>query len=147
MKLILTKAVKNLGIPGQTIEVNDGYARNFLLPKNLGFVFGSAGAASFLKEKGREKSRKEKQISDEDKIISALSGKNLVIARPGTEKGVLYASVTAADLIKEIKSRLHLEVPERMLDMAPLKTAGLHKIPFRSKNNIGSLNVNINAVS
>jgi len=103
MKIILLKDVPSYGKEGDEVEVNDGYARNFLFPQNLA-VQATAQAAVAVKVK-KEKKEKEskKSIKEAGNLAAALDDLEVEILAKVNESGKLYAAVSGKDVVEAIK--------------------------------------------
>lgn len=113
MKVILQQDVKGQGKRGQLVNVSDGYARNFLLPRKLA---KEANAQAMNELKNAEAAREYKiktETENAQKSANALSGKTLKIyAKPG-QGGKIFGSVTAKEIAEEIKRQFGVEVDKR----------------------------------
>ena len=113
MKVVLLQDVKSIGKKGELVNVSDGYARNFLLPRKLA---KEAHAQAMNELKNAEAAREYKNKTETEnaqKNASALSGKTLKIyAKPG-QGGKIFGSVTAKELAEEIKRQFGIEVDKR----------------------------------
>ena len=113
MKVVLLQDVKSIGKKGELVNVSDGYARNFLLPRKLA---NEANAQAMNELKNAEAAREYKiktETENAQKNASALSGKTLKIyAKPG-QGGKIFGSVTAKELAEEIKRQFGIEVDKR----------------------------------
>ena len=113
MKVVLLQDVKSIGKKGELVNVSDGYARNFLLPRKLAT---EANAQAMNELKNAEAAREYKiktETENAQKNASALSGKTLKIyAKPG-QGGKIFGSVTAKELAEEIKRQFGIEVDKR----------------------------------
>ena len=113
MKVVLLQDVKSIGKKGELVNVSDGYARNFLLPRELA---KEANAQAMNELKNAEAAREYKiktETENAQKNASALSGKTLKIyAKPG-QGGKIFGSVTAKELAEEIKRQFGIEVDKR----------------------------------
>jgi len=143
MKVILTQDVKAQGKKGQLIEVSEGYARNFLIPKGLAIV---AGAKEINELKNRESAQKFK-IETEQKEARALGEKLLglvikIAMAPGAD-GRFYGSVTAMDIADALKAQHGIEIDKRKIVMdAPIKSFGNYTLDVKLYAEIsGKLNV------
>ncbi|RJO76893.1 50S ribosomal protein L9 [Nocardia panacis] len=131
MKLILTADVDNLGAPGDTVEVKDGYGRNYLLPRGLAIV-ASRGAQKQVE--GIRRAQEARRVRDLDhanelkQAIEALTGVALTVKTAGT--GKLFGSVTQSDVAAAIKSAGGPVVDKRSIELpkAHIKTIGKHGI-------------------
>ena len=148
MKVILTQDVKSQGKKGQLINVSDGYARNFLLPKGLA-VEADAGAMNDLKNK--ESSRLHKielekaAANDTAKKLEALVVK--LQAKAGAD-GRLYGSVTSLDIAEALEKQHSIKVDKRKIQLNdPIKTFGTHEVKVKLYTEItGKINVVITDV-
>jgi len=135
MKLILTAEVDHLGSAGDTVEVKDGYGRNFLLPRGLAIV-ASRGAERQAEEIRRAQEIKSVQGLDHAKelktTIEGLGPVDLAVkAAPDT--GKLFGSVTAADVVGAIKKAGGPNLDKRTVQLPKghIKTVGTHPIAVR----------------
>ncbi len=143
MKVILTQDVKAQGKKGQLIDVSDGYAKNFLIPKGLAIV---AGNKEMNELKNRESAQKFK-IETEQKEARALGEKLLasvvkIYVAPGAD-GRFYGSVTAMDISAALKEQYGIEIDKRKIVMPdPIKAFGNYTFDVKLYAEItGKLNV------
>ncbi len=148
MKVILLQDVKAQGKKGQLINVSDGYARNFLIPKGLA-VEADAGAINEMKNK--ESSRLHK-IELEKEAAREISKKieSVVVkfqAKAGAD-GKLYGSVTSLDIAENLESQYGIKVDKRKIQLSePIRTFGTHTVPVKLYTEIsGIINVVISDV-
>ena len=132
MKLILTAEVENLGTAGDTVEVKDGYGRNYLLPRGLAIVAtrGAQRQADDIRRAKELKGVKSLEHARELKqAIEALDGVELS-AKTAGDSGKLFGSVTAADVVAAIKKAggPNLEKRTVHLPKAHIKTVGSHQV-------------------
>jgi large subunit ribosomal protein L9 len=124
MRIILQREIEKLGVPGDIVEVKDGYARNYLLPRGLA-IPASRGAVKHA-ERLREAhhSRVEKARVEAETLAADLAKTRLRVASKAGEDGKLFGSVTAQDLADELsratgqpidRKRIHLDEPIRSL--------------------------------
>ena len=131
MKVILTDEIRGLGARGDIVTVKDGYARNYLLPKNL------AREATPGNLKGIEQERKKwALIAQQEKEAAAKSaeavkGTKVTIEKRVGEHGQLFGSVTANDIADALEAKGH-KVDKRRIELAhPIKTLGTHDVEVR----------------
>ncbi|BBZ78565.1 50S ribosomal protein L9 [Mycolicibacterium anyangense] len=132
MKLILTAEVDHLGVPGDTVEVKDGYGRNYLLPRGLAIV-ASRGAQKQADEIRR--AREVKTIRDREHAvevktaIAALGAVTLPVKAAG-DSGKLFGSVTANDIVSAIKKAGGPALDKRAVQLpkAHIKATGSHTV-------------------
>ncbi len=132
MKLILTADVGDLGKRGDVVDVADGYARNFLLPRHKAITAneGALRQAEAIREARLEAERRAKE--EAEAIATQLVGSRVVLAAQAGDEGQLYGSVGVADVVEGIHrftgielNRNHVEIP------TPIKAIGLHEINIR----------------
>lgn len=145
MKVILKVDVKGTGTKGQTLEVSDGYARNFLFPRNLAME-ASTGALRALEEEKNAKLRKEQRIvTDLQTTRDKLEGQTVTIAAKCGESGRLFGSITNKDVADGITKFLGKEFDRKLIELTtPIKSLGSYPITIKFGHNIsGTINVQI----
>ena len=132
MKIILLKPVDKLGVPGDIVEVADGYARNYLVPRGLA-VRAEKGMVKHAESLSRaHTARLSKQKGEYEAIASKLisSGSVTIAARAG-EEGKLFGSVTAQDVADALARAGH-QVDRRRIELDhPIKSLGDHAVSVR----------------
>ena len=129
MKLILTADVSELGKRGDVVDVADGYARNFLLPKRKAIKAndGALAQAESIREARIEAERRARE--EAETIATQLVGSRVVLAAQAGDEGQLYGSVGAADVIEGIKRFTGIELSRGQVEIeSPIKAIGLHEI-------------------
>jgi large subunit ribosomal protein L9 len=130
-KVLLREDVDDLGARGEIVRVRAGYARNYLLPRNLA-VQATAGnvkgieqeRAALLKKEAKERATAEAQSQQ-------MSSLELEFKRKAGEQGALYGSVTSMDLAEELKARGYEIDRHRIHLREPLKRLGDYTVPVR----------------
>ena len=132
MKVILLADVKGHGKKDQIVEVSDGYARNFLLPKKLA-VIADAKATSELKGKNESKQFKLDEIRKEaQQLAERLAGVTLKIQRTAGADGRLYGAVTAKDIAEALEASLGIVVDKRKIALGdPIKSHGTFSLDIK----------------
>jgi large subunit ribosomal protein L9 len=131
MQIILQQDVDKLGTRGQVVEVAEGYARNFLLPRNLALE-ASAGNMKRL-EKMRTAFAKQEATEKQDaqRLAEALAGVSLAFTRKAGENDQLFGSVTSADISEALEAKgFHVEKRKIVL-VDPIKLVGEYEIPMK----------------
>ncbi len=124
MKVILTQDVKGQGKKGQLVDVSDGYARNFLLPRKLA-VPADAQAMNELKNReDAAKYHKDMEKKAAEEAAATLKGKTVVLHAKAGQGGRLFGSVTAKEVAEEIRRQFGVEIDRRKIDMADIKAFG-----------------------
>jgi large subunit ribosomal protein L9 len=130
MKIILQKPVEKLGDPGDIVDVADGYARNYLVPRGLA-IRAEKGALKHAQDLSRaHRSRQSKQKVEFEALASKLiaAGPLRISAKAG-EEGKLFGSVTAADIAQAVSQQTGVEIDRRdvHLDEA-IRSVGSHEV-------------------
>ncbi len=131
MKVILQKDVSNLGDAGDIKEVADGYARNYLLPRNLVIVANDSSKQAIEHQNKLIKLKKEKRKKDSEKLADNISGLEIKIIAQVGEEGKLFGSVTSMDLAKELKKQGFQLDKRKIVLENPIKTIGEYDIPLK----------------
>ena len=119
--------VKGQGKKGQLVNVSDGYARNFLLPRGLAME-ADAQAMNDLKNKeeaARHHAAMEKQNAEE--AAKALKGKTVKLTAKAGSAGRLFGSVTTKEVAEGLKAQFQVEVDKRKISMADVKAFGSYE--------------------
>jgi large subunit ribosomal protein L9 len=129
MKLLLTDDVSTLGKKGDVVDVSDGYARNYLLPKKKA-VKATDGAIRQAEAMRMAREESERQAKDQaERVATQLVGTRVVIAAQAGDEGKLYGSVGVADVVEGIRKFTGVEVDRKAVMLAnPIRDIGLHEV-------------------
>ncbi len=129
MKVILLKDIKKLGKVGDVVEVTDGYARNYLIPRSLAEQ-STAGKLKNLKEIEKAEQRKaEQQNKEAEKLAEKLNGVEITINAKAGEEEKLFGSITSNDIAEEILNSLGINIDKKDIELdTPIKSLGTHTI-------------------
>jgi len=132
MKVVLNADVVDLGERGSIVEVSDGYARNYLLPRKLA-AKATAGNVEAAEKATASRNAIERKARDEaQKVASNLSGTRVVLAAQAGDEGRLYGSVSLGDVVEGIRKFTGVEVDRKHVDLPePIKEIGLHQVQIR----------------
>ncbi len=132
MKIILNQDISNLGEEGDVRVVADGYARNFLIPKNMAVPYNKANLNIFEQKKVSIEKRKEEKRKDAMGIKARLSSETLVIEMPAGDKGRLFGAVTPATIVEEL-GKIGLTVEKKKVEIAgnSLKMTGAATVKIK----------------
>jgi large subunit ribosomal protein L9 len=131
MKVILIDEVTGLGGRGDVVTVRDGYARNFLLPKELAreATAGNLKAAEMEKKKWAVLTEKEKDSAQ--KLATEIEGVKVLVHKRVGESGTLFGSVTTGEIAEALASR-GFELDKRRIELGhPIKSVGSQKVEVR----------------
>lgn len=132
MKLVLLQDVKNIGKKGSLVDVADGYARNFLLPKKLAAPATDGVIKSLDKEAADLKAKKVREKEQAQELAQLLNSQVLQIPVRLGENGKLFGSVTSADIVQAVKKQFGQSLDKKSLQLKdPLKALGEHAVPAK----------------
>jgi large subunit ribosomal protein L9 len=131
MKVILVQDFEGYGVFGDVIEVKDGFANNYLIPRGIALPATESNLRhiqSIVQQKMRKLEReKEKALS----LAQALKGILLEISKPIGEKGKLFGSVTPVDIANALKEKGFDVDRKRIIIKTPIKDVGIHTVHIR----------------
>ena len=131
MKVILTEEIHGLGVRGDVVNVRDGYARNYLLPKNFARVAtdGNLKVVEQQRKKWEELTNKER--SEAEQLAAKISEIKLQITKKVGDTGTLYGSVTNVEIADALAEQ-GIEIDKRRIELAEaIKTPGVHEANVR----------------
>ena len=147
MKLILTNEVTGLGEPGDVVDVKDGYARNFLMPRGLATAW-SKGAESQVT--AIRKARKAREIATLDEAKStrdSLQSKSVVVKAKAGDSGRLFGAVTTTDIAEAVAAAGAPAVDKRKIEIGqPIKSTGEYTVTVRLHADV-SANIKLKVVA
>lgn len=132
MKVILIQDVKALGKKGEIVNVNDGYARNFILPKKLGLEATGKNLNDLKLQKANE-DRIAQQVWDEAKDLGAKleAGKVELPIKIG-EGGRAFGSVSSKEIAAAVKEQMGYDIDKKKIQLPDtIKTLGTHNVPVK----------------
>lgn len=132
MKVVLLQDVKTLGKKGQTVEVSDGYARNFILPKKLGVEANSSNLNDLKLQKAHAEKVAKEQLDAAKALAAELAEKTLELSVKSGVEGKVFGSVSSKEIAVAAKSQLGLELDKKKIVLdEPIKTLGVHNVSVR----------------
>lgn len=145
MKVILQKNVKSLGNAGDVVEVNDGYARNYLLPKELAKPATDGNVKNLKKQKKAEEKKKQAEIQRAKDLAAKLEQSPVEIETKAGEGGRLFGSVTSKEISEELEKQHQIKIDKRKIQLKePIKSLGITNVEVKVYPNItGTLKVHV----
>ena len=131
MKVVLLERVENLGAIGDVVTVKDGFARNFLLPRDTARRATSANLKAFELDRAAIEARNEKNKADAQKVADKIDGQTYVMIRQAGETGQLYGSVAGRDVAEAIQAEGGKVEKSQVVLYVPIKTLGVHEVLVR----------------
>lgn len=129
MKVILQQDVKGKGKRGQMIEVSDGYARNYMLPRKIAIEATPDHINTMRMNDKALLERQTKERAEAVRIMNLLKESTLTLRVKGGGAGRLFGSVTTQEIAEALKTQLHIDLDKRKLVLdEPIKTVGLYTV-------------------
>ena len=128
MKILLKKEIKKLGNVGDVVDVANGYARNYLLPKKLATVVTKGNIEQINLQVLKNEEKRKEEIKDLQVLAAKIADISYTITVKTNKEGKLFGSVSAADIAK-VLSEKGFQIDEKMVILeAPIKKCELHNI-------------------
>ena len=127
MKVILQADVKGQGKKGQLVNVSDGYARNYLFPKNLAVEANSANLNVMKTKDAAEQHRLAVEKAAAQEVADALKGKTVKITAKAGANGKFFGSVTSKEIAEAVAKQLSLEVNKKKISAPDIKSFGTYE--------------------
>ena len=145
MEEVLLEDVKTLGKKGQIVKVNDGYARNFILPKKLGIEATPKNLNDLKLQKANEAKQAAEQLAAAKELAEQLGQSSISLKIKAGEGGRAFGSVSGKEIAAAVKDQLGLEIDKKKLVLPePLKTFGTHEVPVKLHKDVtGKLAVKV----
>ena len=132
MKIILTHEVSGLGTAGDVVDVKDGYARNYLVPRGFAIRWTKGGEKDVAQIRRARKIHEIATIEQANEIKARLEAVKVRLAVRSGDAGRLFGSVTPADIASAIKTAGGPDVDKRRVELgSPIKTLGSHQVSVR----------------
>ena len=126
MKIILLEKVEKLGSLGDQVEVKNGYARNYLLPRGKALRATEENIKYFEEKASDLKKKNEKDVKEANKFLDKITGKTFVVIRQAGENGQLFGSVTTRDIANLLKDNGIDEIKKNQVSLIePIKALGI----------------------
>ncbi|MBS6397965.1 MAG: 50S ribosomal protein L9 [Clostridiales bacterium] len=132
MKVILLEDVKSLGKKGQIVDVNDGYARNYIFAKKLGLEATPKNLNDLKLQKAHEDKMAAQRLAEAKAFAADLEKVQVVLKIKAGEGGRLFGSISSKEIAQAAKDQLNLEIDKKKLVMPnPIKAVGTTMVPIK----------------
>ena len=132
MKVILLQDVKSLGKKGEIVNVNDGYARNFILPKKLGVEATGKNLNDLKLQKNNEKKVAQENLDAAKKLAAELAEGKVELAIKVGEGGRAFGSVSSKEIAAAVKEQMNREVDKKKIQLKEaIKSLGTHIVSVK----------------
>lgn len=132
MKVILLEDVKSLGKKGEIVNVNDGYARNFILPKKLGLEANGKNLNDLKLKKANDEKVAQEQLEEAQALGKKIEAGKVELAIKVGEGGRTFGSVSTKEIAVAVKEQMGLDVDKKKVQLKDaIKTLGTHTVPVK----------------
>ena len=145
MKVILLQDVKALGKKGEVVNVNAGYARNFILPKKLGVEANGKNLNDLKLQKNNEAKVAQEHLDAAKKLAEELKAGKVVLTMKVGEGGRTFGSVSSKEIAEAVKEQMHLDIDKKKIQLKEqIKTLGTHIVSVKLHPEVtAELNVSV----
>lgn len=132
MEVILLQDVKALGKKGQIVKVNDGYARNFILPKKLGLEANSKNLNDLKLQKANEEKVAAEHLAAAKELAAELKDKEIVLRLKLGEGGKTFGSISSKEIAEAAKEQLGYDIDKKKIQLKEsIKSLGVHNVVLK----------------
>ena len=132
MKVILLEDVKALGKKGEIVNVNDGYARNFIFPKKLGLEATSKNLNDLKLQKANEDKKAQALLEEAQELAKKVEAGKVTLSIKVGEGGRTFGSVSSKEIAAEVKKQINLYIDKKKIQLKDsIKTLGTHNVPVK----------------
>ena len=132
MKVILLENVKSLGKKGEIVNLNDGYARNFILPKKLGVEATGKNLNDLKLQKNNEKKVAQENLDAAKELAAELSAGKVELAIKVGEGGRTFGSVSSKEIAVAVKDQMQLDIDKKKIQLKEsIKSLGTHIVTVK----------------
>lgn len=124
MKVVLIADVKSKGKKGDLINVPDGYARNFLFPKNLAVAADNAALSELKSRQDAAEHHKQEEIAAAQAVADKINGQTVTLKAKAGTSGRLFGSITSKEIADEINRAFSVNIDKKKLSIADIKNFG-----------------------
>jgi len=145
MKVILKEDVKGLGKKEQLVDVSDGYARNFLIPRNIAVPATATNMNIMQTRNAADKAKKDRELTGAKELAEKLGALTVEVKTKAGENGRLFGSVTNMDIADSLKKNHKLDVDKKKIVISePIKSIGTTEVEVKLHPGVSAkLKVNI----
>lgn len=145
MKVILLQDVKSLGKKGEIVDVSDGYARNFILPKGLGLEADTKNLNDLKLQKANDEKVAKEQLEAAKEFAKVLETKEVVVRMKSGEGGKTFGSISSKEIAAEAKKQCGLELDKKKIQLPEaIKSLGVYELSVKLHTKVtGKLKVKV----
>ena len=132
MKVILLEDVKSLGKKGQIVNVNDGYARNFILPKKLGLEATSKNLNDLKLQKQNDEKVAQEKLDAAKALAEKIKEKSITVKIQAGVEGKVFGSISSKEIATEAKKQLNMDIDKKKIVLNdPIKAIGSFEVAVK----------------
>ena len=148
MKVILKQDIKGVGKKDEVINASDGYARNFLFPKDLASEANSENLTKLKNKKDGESFRKSEELEEAKKIANKIKEIKLTLKVKAGENGKIFGGITPKEIAEELKKQHKIEVDKKKINLKEnIKTLGNFEVDIKLYESVfAKLTINVEAL-
>ena len=139
MKVILLEDVKSLGKKGEIVDISDGYARNFILPKKKGIEATSKNLNDLKLQKANDDKIAQENLEAAQKLAAELESEPVVIKIKTGEGGKLFGAISTKEIAAAVKEQRGLEIDKKKIVLdEPIKVLGIHDVKIKLHKDVSA---------
>lgn len=132
MKIILSEDVKSLGKKGEIVEVSDGYARNYVIPKKLGVEATNKNMNDLKLKKAKEEKAAKKQLEEAEAFAAGMEKDEITVSIRAGEGGKTFGSVSTKEIAEAYKKQCGKEIDKKKIQLPdPIKSFGVYEVNIK----------------
>ena len=140
MEIVLLQDVKSLGKKGQVVKVNDGYARNYILPKKLGVEANAKNLNDLKLQKANDAKVAAEQLAAARELAAKLQKASVTVSIKAGEGGRTFGSVSTKEIGKAVSDQLKLDIDKKKMVLEePIKSLGTHEVPVKLHKDVTAI--------
>ena len=138
MKVILLKDVRGSGKKGEVVEVNDGYARNFLIKKGLAEIATASKLNDLTQKKAAADYHKAEEVKATKALAAEIKGKSFIVKIKAGQNGKVFGSVTGANIADALQAAGYDVDKKKVVLPQPIKTLGTYDVELKLMEGVSS---------
>lgn len=143
MKVILLTDVPKVGNRHDVKNLKDGFAQNVLIARGLAILATPQAIANLNDKKSKMSEKKEIEVKTFESLIEALNNKKILIKEKANEKGHLFKSISARDVVSAIKDQVGIKIEENTIVVDHIKELGVHTVVIKKGKSEGKFEIEI----
>lgn len=132
MEIVLLEDIKTLGKKGEIVNVSEGYARNYILPRKMGVEATTKNLNDLKLKKANEEKLAAQRLAQAQELGAKLEKASVTLSIKAGDNGKAFGSVSGKEISKAIQEQLNLDIDKKKLVLPePIKTFGVHQVPVK----------------